>query len=321
MAPPAGDWPGRCAPPCPGWSSWSPASSPIQSRACREVLATGCGRSRPAEVESHLRGHQALDDGVVHLGGDPLPLGLRHGGGQLVARRSFCMVRSVRTRQRTSDAVEVDGGGRDQERDVAAVGAASSQLAARGLGGAGLEQGRQGLLLALADVVDQVASDHAVALDVEEVGKLGVGEQDDATLGDGGGAFAHALDDHPVRPVGAGERVDLLALGRAEDDGVDTAAADGGQGLLEVGDLPAQLVEVRPTSRRVLPDVVMWMSPSWQRRRSVGGVRGRGRVRRGRGRVGEVADQVPESARGCASQRRQGEDVVAHHHGRDGRPR
>lgn len=65
-------------------------------------------------------------------------------------------------------------------------------------------------------------------------GKAPVGVEDDAALRHRERPFGHVLDDHPVRPLCAGERVDLLSARLAGHDGIRLAAADGVDGCLEL---------------------------------------------------------------------------------------
>ena len=192
----------------------STASSPIQRRAWREVPAIACGprsnRSRSRAISAVTRPCTMVSltsratrcrSAWADLRGDLLLDLLLHG--------------QVSEHQAPDqDAVEVEGGRGHQdgnlgaallarERELGTLGSPSASATSRAASDACWSRTDEG---------GEVPTDHAVAVDTEEAGELGVGEEDDAARGDGGRALAHALDDDPVGTVRAGERVDLLLL-------------------------------------------------------------------------------------------------------------
>ena len=73
----------------------------------------------------------------------------------------------------------------------------------------------------------------------EQVLQPVVGVEQHATFGHRRRSFPHFLDDDPVRPVGAGQRVQTLVVGVTDHDRVDTAAADRGERRTEILELAA----------------------------------------------------------------------------------
>ena len=74
------------------------------------------------------------------------------------------------------------------------------------------------------DEIGDVPAEERGAVGSDQIGQPQVGVEDDPALGDGDGAVAHLLDDHPVRPVGADQRVQLGTMGAAQHHRVDVPA-------------------------------------------------------------------------------------------------
>ena len=103
--------------------------------------------------------------------------------------------------------------------------------------------------MSASDAVDElgdVPAEERGAVGSDQIGQPQVGVEDDPALGDGDGAVAHLLDDHPVRPVGADQRVQLVTGGAGHHHRVDVPRADRGECPVQLHDLgaePAELVD------------------------------------------------------------------------------
>ena len=75
---------------------------------------------------------------------------------------------------------------------------------------------------------------------VENIGEAAIGVEDGAVVGKSGGAFVDGFDEQAVRMLGALKSENLVAFGRADDDGIDFAGADGAQCLFKFGDAVLQ---------------------------------------------------------------------------------
>ena len=120
------------------------------------------------------------------------------------------------------------------------------QVELRLVGGAGsgpCQQGRERSGRGHVDQIGDVPAEERGAVGSDQLGQPEVGVQDDPALGDGDGAVTHLLDDHPVRPVGADQRVQLGTMGAAQHHGVDVPRADRGESFVQLDDLGAQPAE------------------------------------------------------------------------------
>ncbi len=79
---------------------------------------------------------------------------------------------------------------------------------------------------------------------LDHPGETVVGEEDGPFRRDGQAGLGHRLDHQPVEALGLAEREDPLALAAGDDDGVDLAFADGPEGVLGLGQLAPQALEL-----------------------------------------------------------------------------
>ena len=79
---------------------------------------------------------------------------------------------------------------------------------------------------------------------LHQVAEALVAEEDRPVKADRHGGFVHGFYDEPVRPLGAGEGENLVAVGTGHDQGIHIAAADGTQGLFGLVEPGAELLDL-----------------------------------------------------------------------------
>ena len=86
----------------------------------------------------------------------------------------------------------------------------------------------------------EAAADHRLERLAHERREACVGVQDVAAARQDHGAFLHLFDEVAVRLLGAVQRVDLIAAGALDDQGVDLALPNRAQHLFGFGEAHAQ---------------------------------------------------------------------------------
>src|SRR6202167_6111658 len=131
--------------------------------------------------------------------------------------------------------VEIESADRQLDRNDGAARSGQVHFAACAFADGDIEQPGERGAVVFRDQVKHGGPDQLRGVLAGHRAKPRVRVEDDPTGGDGGGAFAHRLDDEPVRAVGGG--VDLLMAGQADDQRVDGAGPDRLDRLLQFAQL------------------------------------------------------------------------------------